>query len=161
MNILEIDVYCHSDSTIFQNEVPGTPIEAGKAYQVEEDELIPELDLREAVINKMDINPEYWRISQTAIVNGTPALIIDYDGTEFYVPYTKEEFRKLLRGCDKGNCGNSKENNTRLNDFYIGVGITQVLQALEKEFGETNNPAAVLVRKMYVAQSKRIQNASK
>ncbi len=158
MNILEIDVYCHSDSTIFQNEVPGTPIEAGKAYQVEEDELIPELDLREAVINKMDINPEYWRISQTAIVNGTPALIIDYDGTEFYVPYTKEEFRKLLRGCDKGNCGNSKENNTRLNDFYIGVGITQVLQALEKEFGETNNPAAVLVRKMYVTQSKRIQN---
>ena len=161
MNILEIDVYCHSDSTVFQNEIPGTPIEAGKAYQIEEDELIPELDLREAVINKMDINPEYWRISQTAIVNGTPALIIDYDGTEFYVPYTKEEFRKLLRGCDKGNCGNSKENNTRLNDFYIGVGITQVLQALEKEFGETNNPAAVLVRKMYVAQSKRIQNASK
>lgn len=161
MNILEIDVYCHSDSTVFQNEIPGTPIEAGKAYQVEDDELIPELDLREAVINKMDINPEYWRISQTAIVNGTPALIIDYDGTEFYVPYTKEEFRKLLRGCDKGNCGNSKENNTRLNDFYIGVGITQVLQALEKEFGETNNPAAVLVRKMYVAQSKRIQNASK
>ena len=158
MNILEIDVYCHSDSTIFQNEVPGTPIEAGKAYQVEEDELIPELDLREAVINKMDINPEYWRISQTAIVNGTPALIIDYDGTEFYVPYTKEEFRKLLRGCDKGNCGNSKENNTRLNDFYIGVGITQVLQALEKEFGETNNSAAVLVRKMYDAQSRRIQN---
>ena len=158
MNILEIDVYCHSDSTIFQNEVPGTPIEAGKAYQVEDDELIPELDLREAVINKMDINPEYWRISQTAIVNGTPALIIDYDGTEFYVPYTKEEFRKLLRGCDKGNCGNSKENNTRLNDFYIGVGITQVLQALEKEFGETNNSAAVLVRKMYDAQSRRIQN---
>ena len=158
MNILEIDVYCHSDSTIFQNEVPGTPIEAGKAYQVEEDELIPELDLREAVINKMDINPEYWRISQTAIVNGTPALIIDYDGTEFYVPYTKEEFRELLQGCDKGNCRNSKENNTRLNDFYIGVGITQVLQALEKEFGETNNPAAVLVRKMYVTQSKRIQN---
>ena len=158
MNILEIDVYCHSDSTIFQNEVPGTPIEAGKAYQVEDDELIPELDLREAVINKMDINPEYWRISQTAIVNGTPALIIDYDGTEFYVPYTKEEFRKLLQGCDKGNCRNSKENNTRLNDFYIGVGITQVLQALEKEFGETNNPAAVLVREMYDAQSKRIQN---
>ena len=158
MNILEIDVYCHSDSTIFQNEVPGTPIEAGKAYQVEEDELIPELDLREAVINKMDINPEYWRISQTAIVNGTPALIIDYDGTEFYVPYTKEEFRKLLRGCDKGNCGNSKENNTRLNEFYIGVGITQVLQALEREFGETNNPATVLVREMYDAQSKRIQN---
>ena len=158
MNILEIDVYCHSDSTIFQNEVPGTPIEAGKAYQVEEDELIPELDLREAVINKMDINPEYWRISQTAIVNGTPALIIDYDGTEFYVPYTKEEFRKLLRGCDKGNYGNSKENNTRLNEFYIGVGITQVLQALEREFGETNNPATVLVREMYDAQSKRIQN---
>lgn len=158
MNILEIDVYCHSDSTIFQNEVPGTPIEAGKAYQVEEDELIPELDLREAVINKMDINPEYWRISQTAIVNGTPALIIDYDGTEFYVPYTKEEFRELLQNCGKDNGRSSDKNNTRLNEFYIGVGITQVLQALEKEFGETNNPAAVLVREMYDAQSKRIQN---
>jgi hypothetical protein len=108
VNILEIDVYCHSDSTIFQNEVPGTPIEAGKAYQVEDDELIPELDLREAVINKMDINPEYWRISQTAIVNGTPALIIDYDGTEFYVPYTKEEFRELLQ-----NCGKDKEKKQR------------------------------------------------
>ena len=158
MNILEIDVYCHSDSTIFQNEVPGTPIEAGKAYQVEEDELIPELDLREAVINKMDINPEYWRISQTAIVNGTPALIIDYDGTEFYVPYTKEEFRELLQNCGKDSGRNSDRNNKRLNEFYVGVGITQVLQALEKEFGETNNPAAVLVRKMYVTQSKRIQN---
>ena len=154
MNILEIDVYCHSDSTIFQNEVPGTPIEAGKAYQVEEDELIPELDLREAVINKMDINPEYWRISQTAIVNGTPALIINYDGIEFYVPYIKEEFRKMLRNCGENN----EENSARLNEFYIGVGITQVLQALEREFGETNNPAAVLVRKMYVTQSKRIQN---
>ena len=158
MNILEIDVYCHSDSTIFQNEVPGTPIEAGKAYQVEDDELIPELDLREAVINKMDINPEYWRISQTAIVNGTPALIIDYDGTEFYVPYTKEEFRELLQNCGKDSGRNSDRNNKRLNEFYIGVGITQVLQALEKEFGETNNPAAILVRKMYDAQSKRIQN---
>lgn len=154
MNILEIDVYCHSDSTVFQNEVPGTPIEAGKAYQVEDDELIPELDLREAVINKMDINPEYWRISQAAIVNGTPALIINYDGIEFYVPYIKEEFRKMLRNCDENN----EENSARLNEFYIGVGITQVLQALEKEFGETNNPATVLVRKMYVAQSKRIQN---
>ena len=158
MNILEIDVYCHSDSTVFQNEVPGTPIEAGKAYQVEDDELIPELDLREAVINKMDINPEYWRISQTAIVNGTPALIIDYDGTEFYVPYTKEEFRELLQNCGKDSGRNSDRNNKRLNEFYVGVGITQVLQALEKEFGETNNSAAVLVRKMYVAQSKRIQN---
>ena len=158
MNILEINVYCHSDSTVFQNEIPGTPIEAGKAYQVEDDELIPELDLREAVINKMDINPEYWRISQTAIVNGTPALIIDYDGTEFYVPYTKEEFRELLQNCGKDSGRNSDRNNKRLNEFYVGVGITQVLQALEKEFGETNNSAAVLVRKMYVAQSKRIQN---
>jgi len=153
VNILEIDVYCHSDSTIFQNEVPGTPIEAGKAYQVEEDELIPELDLREAVINKMDINPEYWRISQTAIVNGTPALIIDYDGTEFYVPYTKEEFRELLQ-----NCGKDKEKNSaHLNEFYIGVGITNVLRMFEKQYGEAN-AATVLVREMYDAQSKRIQN---
>ncbi len=158
MNILEINVYCHSDSTVFQNEIPGTPIEAGKMYQVEEDELIPELDLREAVINKMDINPDYWRISQAAIVNDTPALIIDYDGTEFYVPYTKEEFRELLQNCGKDSGRNSDRNNKRLNEFYIGVGITQVLQALEKEFGETNNSAAVLVRKMYDAQSKRIQN---
>lgn len=158
MNILEINVYCHSDSTVFQNEIPGTPIEAGKAYQVEDDELIPELDLREAVINKMDINPEYWRISQAAIVNGTTALIIDYDGTEFYVPYTKEEFRELLQNCGKDSGRNSDRNNKRLNEFYVGVGITQVLQALEKEFGETNNPAAVLVREMYDAQSKRIQN---
>lgn len=158
MNILEINVYCHSDSTVFQNEIPGTPIEAGKMYQVEEDELIPELDLREAVINKMDINPDYWRISQAAIVNDTPALIIDYDGTEFYVPYTKEEFRELLQNCGKDSGRNSDRNNKRLNEFYVGVGITQVLQALEKEFGETNNSAAVLVRKMYVAQSKRIQN---
>lgn len=158
MNILEINVYCHSDSTVFQNEIPGTPIEAGKMYQVEEDELIPELDLREAVINKMDINPDYWRISQAAIVNDTPALIIDYDGTEFYVPYTKEEFRELLQNCGKDSGRNSDRNNKRLNEFYVGVGITQVLQALEKEFGETNNSAAVLVREMYDAQSKRIQN---
>ena len=157
MNILEIDVYCHSDSTVFQNEVPGTPIEAGKAYQVEEDELIPELDLREAVINKMDINPEYWRISQAAIVNGTPALIIDYDGTEFYVPYTKEEFRELLQNCGKDHGRSSDKNNTRLNEFYIGVGITNVLRMFEKQYGEAN-AATVLVRKMYDAQSKRIQN---
>lgn len=153
MNILEINVYCHSDSTVFQNEIPGTPIEAGKAYQVEEDELIPELDLREAVINKMDINPDYWRISQAAIVNGTPALIIDYDGTEFYVPYTKEEFRELLQNCDK----DSGKNNTRLNEFYIGVGITNVLRMFEKQYGEAN-AATILVREMYDAQSRRIQN---
>ena len=144
MNILEIKVYCHSDATVFQNEIPGTPIEAGKAYQVEEDELIPELDLREAVINTMDINPEYWRISQNVVVNGTPALIIDYDGTEFYVPYTKEEFREMLQ--------NSDGDSTKLRQFYKCLGIHQVLQQFEKEYGQVH-AATIAVRKIYMEQT--------
>lgn len=158
MNILSIKAYCYSEEMAFQDDVPGTPIEPGKAYEVSEDELVPEFNLGKTVINTMDVNADNWFSSQSILVNDTPALLVDFDGREFYVPYTKEEFRKLLQGCDKGNCANSEENETRLNEFYIGVGITQVLQALEKEFGETNNPAAVLVRKMYDAQSKRIQN---
>ena len=41
--------------------------------------------------------------------------------------------------------------------YYIGVGITNVLRMFEKQYGEAN-AATVLVREMYDAQSKRIQN---
>ena len=152
MNILSIKAYCYSEEMAFQDDVPGTPIEPGKAYEVSEDELVPEFNLGKTVINYMDVNADNWFSSQEILVNDTPALLVDFDGREFYVPYTKREFRELLQNCD------NDKNNPRLNEFYIGVGITQVLQALEKEFGETNNPAAILVRKMYDAQSKRIQN---
>lgn len=153
MNIIQIKAYCYSDDMAFQDDVPGTPIKPGKAYEVSEDELVPEFNLGKAVINTVDVNADNWFSSQTVLVNDTQALLVDFDGREFYVPYTREEFRKLLQSSDK----DSKENSTRINDFYIGVGITQVLQALEREFGESNS-ATVLVRKMYAAQSKRIQN---
>lgn len=153
MNIIQIKAYCYSDDMAFQDDVPGTPIEPGKAYEVSEDEHVPEFNLGKAVINTVDVNADNWFSSQTVLVNDTQALLVDFDGREFYVPYTREEFRKLLQSSDK----DSKENSTRINDFYIGVGITQVLQALEREFGESNS-ATVLVRKMYAAQSKRIQN---
>lgn len=137
----------------FQDDVPGTPIEPGKAYEVSEDELVPEFNLGKAVINTVDVNADNWFSSQTVLVNDTQALLVDFDGREFYVPYTREEFRKLLQSSDK----DSKENSTRINDFYIGVGITNVLRIFEKQYGEAN-AATVLVRKMYDAQSKRIQN---
>lgn len=157
MSIIEIKVYCHSEETAFQDDIPGIPIEPGKAYEISEDELVPEFNLGKAVINTIDVNPDNWFSSQEVLVNDVPALLVDFDGREFYVPYTKEEFRKLLQGCDKGNCANSEENETRLNQFYIGVGITQVLHQLEKEYGKD---AAVtkLVREMYNAQSKFIRN---
>ena len=158
MSIISIKVYCHSEETAFQDDIPGIPVEPGKAYEISEDELVPEFNLGKAVINTMDVNPDNWFSSQEVLVNDVPALLVDFDGREFYVPYTKEKFRELLQNCGKDNGRSSDKNNTRLNEFYIGVGITQVLQALEKEFGETNNSAAVLVRKMYDAQSRRIQN---
>lgn len=153
MNIIQIKAYCYSDDMAFQDDVPGTPIEPGKAYEVSEDELVPEFNLGKAVINTVDVNADNWFSSQTVLVNDTQALLVDFDGREFYVPYTREEFRKLLQSSDK----DSKENSTRINDFYIGVGITNVLRIFEKQYGEAN-AATVLVRKMYDAQSKRIQN---
>lgn len=151
MNIISIRAYCYSEEMAFQDDVPGTPIEPGKIYDVSEDELIPEFNLGKAVINTMDVNPDNWFSSQEVLVNDTPALLVDFDGREFYVPYTKEKFRELL------NNDKSSTNNPRLNEFYIGVGITQVLQALEKQYGESN-AATLLVREMYNTQSKRIQN---
>lgn len=153
MNIIQIKAYCYSDDMAFQDDVPGTPIKPGKAYEVSEDELVPEFNLGKAVINTVDVNADNWFSSQTVLVNDTQALLVDFDGREFYVPYTREEFRKLLQSSDK----DSKENSTRINDFYIGVGITNVLRIFEKQYGEAN-AATVLVRKMYDAQSKRIQN---
>lgn len=147
MNILEINVYCHSDSTVFQDDVPGAPIEVEKVYEIKGD-VIPEFSLDKAIINTMDVNADNWFSSRTVLVNDTQALLVDFDGREFYVPYTKEEFRELLQNDGKVDTG--------LNNFYIGVGITQVLQALEREFGETN-AATILVREMYNAQSK-LQN---
>jgi hypothetical protein len=158
VNILSIKAYCYSEETAFQDDVPGTPIEAGRAYQVEEDELIPEFNLGKAVINYMDVNPDNWFSSQEIFVNDTQALLVNFDGREFYVPYTIHEFRELLQNCGKNSCISNDKNDQALNEFYIGVGITQVLQALEREFGETDNPAAMLVRKMYAAQSNKIQN---
>lgn len=153
MNIIQIKAYCYSDDMAFQDDVPGTPIEPGKAYEVSEDELVPEFNLGKAVINTVDVNADNWFSSQTVLVNDTQALLVDFDGREFYVPYTREEFRKLLQSSDK----DSGRNNARINDFYIGVGITNVLRIFEKQYGEAN-AATVLVRKMYDAQSKRIQN---
>lgn len=153
MNIIQIKAYCYSDDMAFQDDVPGTPIEPGKAYEVSEDELVPEFNLGKAVINTVDVNADNWFSSQTVLVNDTQALLVDFDGREFYVPYTREEFRKLLQSSDK----DSGRNNARINEFYIGVGITNVLRIFEKQYGEAN-AATVLVRKMYDAQSKRIQN---
>ena len=157
MSIISIKVYCHSEETAFQDDIPGIPIEPGKAYEVNEDELVPEFNLGKTVINTIDINPDNWFSSQEILVNDVPALLVDFDGREFYVPYTKEEFRELLQNSSKSNCENSIENNGYLNEFYIGVGITQVLHQLEKEYGKD---AAVtkLVREMYDAQSKCIRN---
>ena len=155
MSIISIKVYCHSEETAFQDDIPGIPIEPGKAYEISEDELVPEFNLGKAVINTMDVNPDNWFSSQEVLVNDVPALLVDFDGREFYVPYTKEEFRELLNSVE--NNDKSGTNNSCLNQFYIGVGITQVLHQLEKEYGKD---AAVtkLVREMYDAQSKCIRN---
>lgn len=152
MNILSIKVYCYSEDMAFQDDMPGTPIEPGKAYEVGEDELIPEFDLGKAVINTMDINPEHWRTTQAIFVNDTPALLVDYDGREFYAPYTKEEFRELLKTKDK--------NASYMRKYYISQGIEQVLLEFESKYG-TSNDVTIDVRRMYVEQLEELSKMKK
>lgn len=144
MNILSIKAYCYSEETAFQDDVPGTPIEAGRAYQVEEDELIPEFNLGKAVINYMDVNPDNWFSSQEIFVNDTQALLVNFDGRESYVPYTIHEFREMLQ--------NSDGDSTKLRQFYKCLGIHQVLHQFEKEYGQVH-AATIAVRKIYMEQT--------
>jgi len=62
VNILSIKAYCYSEEMAFQDDVPGTPIEPGKAYEVSEDELIPEFNLGKTVINYIDVNADNLKI---------------------------------------------------------------------------------------------------
>lgn len=144
MNILSIKAYCYSEEMAFQDDVPGTPIEPGKAYEVSEDELVPEFNLGKTVINYMDVNADNWFSSQEILVNDTPALLVDFDGREFYVPYTKREFREMLQ--------NSDEDSKKLRQFYKCLGIHQVLHQFEKEYGQVH-AATIAVRKIYMEQT--------